>query len=115
VGQRPGHTPPRQRPSQDLDWEWLAGGDCRRWRFRGSQDDLLALHERGQRGEPVGGGTAQKWSPEHHRRWLPAAVHSGQPPNSSYGSPSDAQSSSIGSYAHRDAYGVLGAASSGRR
>jgi hypothetical protein len=66
------------RPSQKLTWVVFAAGDHRSRRFRGSQVDLLVLLERGQQGEPNGGGAVTKWSPEHRRRRLPAAVYGGK-------------------------------------
>jgi hypothetical protein len=56
----------------------FTAGDHRSWRFRGPQVDWLVLLEQGQQGEPSGGGAVTKWSSEHRRRRLPAAVHGGK-------------------------------------
>jgi hypothetical protein len=66
------------RPSQKLTGVVFAVGDHQSRRFRGSQVDLLALLERGQQGEPSGGGAVTKWSPEHRQRCLPTAVYGGK-------------------------------------
>jgi hypothetical protein len=60
--------PRGHRPSQTLTGVVFTTGDHRSRRFRGPQADLLVLLERGQQGEPSGGGAVTQWSPEHRRR-----------------------------------------------
>jgi hypothetical protein len=77
VGQGPGHMPPWQRLSQNVDWARLNVDDRQRRWCRGSWDDWVREIDQALEKEPNYGRAARIWSPEYRRRPLPVAVHGG--------------------------------------